>query len=129
MPVNMVSRRSSGTRYEYHSVTIGDGVEITVTYYDDKLFPSLRKGIYIGIAPIRLERRDGYVTKTFIAYSGFRFLVKELKRFNRKQLAAIAETVDNVVIQAAEAFAAGNEAEAVRLIKRELGLLQNESAA
>lgn len=87
-------------------VTEGDNqvLEIIISYnqggYNYFTYQNQPRGYYLHITPISEQSVDGVTMRTFTAFSGIKFLLKETKRFSQKELNEIqpdAETVQKLV--------------------------------
>lgn len=43
-----------------------------------------RRGYYVSVSPVERVNRGGYITETCAAYSGYKVLLKEVKRKSKK---------------------------------------------
>lgn len=78
-------------RYEkYYALTKGNtnAVNVTVYYhlggYNMFTYEPIKRGYYISITPCNKVKRDGYSTIETAAFSGYKTLIKELKRDSQK---------------------------------------------
>ena len=56
---------------------------IEIRLYYAKQYDS-RRGYYIVVKPVVIEDKGSYITKTFIAYSGFKRFIKEVGKYSSK---------------------------------------------
>lgn len=78
-------------RYEqYFELTNGDtnAIRVSVYYnlggYNMFTYKPEKRGYYLSITPCNLTRKSGYNTIETSAFSGFKMLIKELKRDSNK---------------------------------------------
>ncbi len=96
-------------RYEkYYALTKGNtnAISLTVYYhlggYNMFTYEPMKRGYYLSITPCNITRRDGYSTVETAAFSGYKTLIKELKRDSQK---AFDEAVKFATDNAKEIFA------------------------
>ena len=76
--------------------------QIKVEVYYDKGGPDYysggmtKRGLYLNVKPIKLEDHGGYVTETFMGFSGYKMHVLEMGRFNQKKLNDYMPTDDQI---------------------------------
>jgi hypothetical protein len=56
------------------------------------------RGIYLSVTPVKIEERSGYVTETYIAFSGVKDIILPQNRFSAKALNSLV--VDSARIDA-----------------------------
>ena len=78
-------------RYErYYSLTKGSTNAINVSVYYNIggrnmfTYEPVKRGYYISITPCNKVKQNGYNTIETIAFSGYKMLIKELKRDSQK---------------------------------------------
>lgn len=78
-------------RYEkYYALTKGNtnAIHVTVYYhlggYNMFTHEPIKRGYYLSIGPCNVNRKDGYSTIETAAFSGYKTLIKELKRDSNK---------------------------------------------
>ena len=60
------------------------------------------RGYYLTVMPVTREQREGYSTESFMAYTGYRYLLKEVTRKSSKAEAAadqIAEEKAGAIVE------------------------------
>lgn len=58
-----------------------------------------KRGYYIHVTPVKRENRDGYALESFVAFTGYKQLIKEVARKSAKaEAAAEAEAADIIDI-------------------------------
>ena len=96
-------------RYEkYYAITKGNtnAIHLTVAYnlggYNMFTYKPEKRGYYFSLTPVNLTRKSGYTTVETAAFSGYKTLIKELKRDSQK---AFEEAVKFATDNAKEIFA------------------------
>ena len=75
---------------KYFALTRGDtnAINVSVRYnlggYNPFTSKQEKRGYYISIGPCNVNRMDGYNTIETVAFSGYKMLIKELKRDSNK---------------------------------------------
>lgn len=55
-----------------------------------------KRGVYVSFCPVSREVRDGYTMESFFAFSGVKFLIKEMKRKSQKALDEVESKLSEV---------------------------------
>lgn len=55
------------------------------------------RGIWLSFKPVTYEVKDGYTSESYMAFSGTKFLIKELARKSKKQLANVAAELSRII--------------------------------
>ena len=78
-------------RYEkYYALTKGNtnAIHVSVYYhlggYNMFTYKPEKRGYYISVGPCNISRKNGYSTVETAAFSGYKTLIKELKRDSQK---------------------------------------------
>lgn len=93
-------------RYErYYSLTKGNTNAIHVSVYYDLggynmfSYEPKKRGYYLSIGPCNVNRKDTYSSIETMAFSGYKMLIKELKRDSQKAFdEAVAFAQENAKI-------------------------------
>lgn len=56
-----------------------------------------KRGYYLHVTPVKRERRDGYTTESFTAFSGYKQLLQEVTRKSAKAEAAAEAAVEDIL--------------------------------
>lgn len=76
-----------------------------------------KRGMYISFTPVSREERDGYSMESFVAFSGVKFLVKEMKRKSQKAIDEIENKLAEVVDVLAMHFECNHQYQLVQGVK------------
>lgn len=84
-----VHRFSTTNPNKFIKVSVGydDG---GVNYFDNR---NSARGFYMNFTPIEVESFDGHTIEKMLLFHGRRALIKETKRYNEKQMVALADQV------------------------------------
>jgi hypothetical protein len=53
-----------------------------------------RRGIYLSVTPVTLSDNGGFTSESSVMFSGLKMLLKELKRFSKKELDGLKEYLE-----------------------------------
>lgn len=69
-------------------------VEISVRYEAGGMnyftYRESERGYYASVSPIRIEKHDGYETRSFVAFSGRKSFMEGARRFSQQKLERLA---------------------------------------
>lgn len=69
-------------------------IEISVRYEAGGMnyftYRESKRGYYVSVSPVKIEKHNGYETRSFVAFSGTKALLQEAKRFGQGKLEEIA---------------------------------------
>jgi hypothetical protein len=64
----------------------GTNLKIEIYYYKGGMsfttYKKQERGFYLSVTPVKRETNNGYVTESFMAFSGVKTLLKEVSRFS-----------------------------------------------
>lgn len=125
--VTFTNLKASGKdSFLYRTAEMGDIVEVEIEYSANESLS--RRGIWVRVTPMKLEQRDGYVSRSFALFSGFTVFVERLQRSKPSALLAKAERLDPQVKAIAAVFIL-EQAKAKSLVREIFGIEAPASAA
>ena len=114
--------KQTGTgKYRYSTADEGNVIESSVYYTKGgSCFFSggqIRRGIFIDFSPTKIEKRDGYSTRTIELFGGkgIKFFVLPLKAGNAKRLQLVADFFAPHIATLAAAYATNPEGTKVKV--------------
>jgi hypothetical protein len=105
----MLTRTLRGDKFIYADQPEGDAVECEVWYSKGgaNYFSggSDRRGVYVSFRNVKIERRDGIVTRSFVLFgSGVKHFALPLERKSDKQLQRVADLVSPYVVELVKTY-------------------------
>ena len=87
---------------EYREIN-GQTFRVEVFYdlggYNYFTYKPKARGYYVSVTPVTLSKGNGYTTETYMAFSGYKHLLLEVKRKSKKAAAEALEFSANGIVK------------------------------